>query len=199
MAIVLIAPIHFSFGGDYAQKLNLQGRITWAGGLISLEMILNEGKTHLSFGLLGLKKAISVPEKKAAPKKKRSSGKGPLGNISSFINRQLFTAVKVVLQKLLRALHLHFNLSGLYGFDDPSLTGVMVGTIAALNLDNSSIALDPDFTRAVIDIKGSFRGWFIPLHILAIGIVFLFKKPVRAIWWPKIKFKKKQKEDVQYA
>jgi len=208
LGLLLLAPIHFDIGGEYAESLRFQGRVRWAGGLLSLEILHREGKFYGALGIFGLEKAISIRGGKK-PKSEENiksnklfSQKGDgksVGNISSFLNLQLFTAVKNVFHRLVRALHLGLILSGTYGFEDPSLTGMAVGLLAALNIDNSSIDLSPDFTRAVVDMRGSFKGWIIPLQILVIGIVFLLMKPVRAIWWPKIKFRKKQKEAVQYA
>ncbi len=204
LVIILSVPIHLEFSGEYAEIFNLKGRLRWAGGLLSIEIIRSKGMIYWSFGCLGLKK--SKPKKRkttpgkdarqAAKKKKRANA---FGNLSSFLNPQLFAAVKTLLLKLIKALHLNFNLAGTYGFDDPSLTGFTVGLLAALNTGGRSIDLDPDFTREVVDIRGRIRGWFSPLKLMAIGAVFLLKKPVRAIWWSKIRFHKKQKEAVQYA
>jgi hypothetical protein len=202
LGIILLAPFHFDFGGEYKESLNLQGQVGWAGGLLKIRIIRSEGIFHWSLGFLGLKKSNPVGTRKnISPQKPRAEKKraGSTGNLTSFLNLQLFTAVKVVFRKLVRGLHLRWNLSGIYGFDDPSMTGVMIGVIAALNGGSSSLDLNPDFNRAVVDIRGSIRGWFSPLQILAICIVFALKKPVRAIWWPKIKIRKKQKEALKYA
>jgi len=208
LGIVLLAPFHFDFLGEYAENLSLQGRVRWAGGLLTIEIIRSEGKFDWAVSILGIKRSNPIGEEKTPKEKKPSKSKKERAesrggdsstNISSFLNLQFLTAVKDVFHKLMRTLHLVLNLSGTYGFDDPSLTGVTLGMIAALNRGGNSIDLHPDFIRAVVDIRGSMRGWVIPLQILAVGIVFLLKKPVRAIWWPKIKFRKKQKEAVQYA
>ena len=202
LLLILFAPIHFNFKGEYSHNLNFQGRVGWAGGLLSLEMIRSEGSIYLVLGLLSLRKTIPARERKTPIRTKPLKEKrriNSIGDILSVINRQLFTAVKVVFSKLVRALHLGLNISGTYGFDDPALTGVSMGVIAVLNRGGSSMDLKPDFTGEVVDIRGTIRGWFFPLQILAIGVAFLLKKPVRLIWWSKIKFKRKQKEAVQYA
>jgi hypothetical protein len=208
VGLILLAPIHFDFGGEYTESLTFQGRMRWAGGMLSFAIIRREGIFHWALGIFGLKKpspmsASKTRKSKKPPKREKprtnKEGGNSFGNISSFLNLQLFTAVKDVFHQLVRALHLELNLSGTYGFDDPSLTGVTVGLIAALERGSSSIDLNPDFTRAVIDLRGSLQGWIFPVQILAIGIVFSLMKSVRAIWWPRIKFRKKQKEAVQYV
>ncbi len=207
LGLVLLVPIHFDLLGEYKESLSLQGRVRWAWRVVSLEIIRSEGRFHWTLSLLGLKKVDPKREGEAVKSEKTLKSEKSLekkrgdsiNNLSSFINLQLFTAMKDVLHKFVRALHMRLNLSGMYGFDDPSLTGITVGLIAAFNRGKNSIDLNPDFTREVVDVRGSFKGWFVPLQILAIGLVFLFKKPVRAIWWPKIKLKRKQKEAVKYA
>lgn len=208
LVIILVAPIHFAGRIEYAESFNLQGQVRWAGGLLSIELMRSEGTFHGTWGFLGWQKAISKNEAKSPDSKSPPGSKKPRtpkksshskSDLSAFMNPQLFVALKNVFLKLVQALHLKLQLSGIYGFDDPSLTGVMVGAIAALNRDSSFIDLDPDFTREVVDIRGSIGGWLSPLQIIVIGLGFIFKKPVRAIWWPKIKFRKKQKEAVQYA
>lgn len=200
---ILLVPIHFYFQGGYAQRVNFQGRIRWTGGFLSLDITRSEGKIQTSLGLLGIKKHMSPgagtsrKDQKPSPEKGREKSSG--NNIMDFISRQLFAAVKDLLGKLIRAWHLNINLAGIYGFEDPSLTGIVMGLIATFQYVSGSIDLSPDFTEAVVDIQGSIRGWFVPLQVLVIALVFIFKKPVRALWWPKIKIKRKQKEAVQYA
>lgn len=202
LGLILLPPIHFDAGGEYADRLNLQGRGRWAGGLLSLEIIRSEGRYQCSLGLLGLKKAIPKSEKKTPSSKKPRTRKrraSSNGNILSFVNPSLFFAIKAVLFKLVQALHLGLDLAGTYGFDDPSLTGVTMGVIATLNSGSNAIDLNPDFTKAVVDIRGRIWGWVSPFQIIVIGVGFFLKKPVRAIWWPKIKTRKKQKEAFQYV
>lgn len=202
LVIILLVPFNFGFAGEWVHALRFQGEVGWAGGLLGFKMTYDEGRYNLVLAFLGLRKVMPQRERKTSREKKQSPTKGETksgGGMWKFVNRQLFSAVKMTFSKLVRALHLNLKLFGRYGFDDPSLTGITAGLIAALGRSGSSIELNPDFSEEVVQIRGSAGGWFIPLHILAIGIVFLFKKPVRAVWWSKIKFRKKQKEAVQYA
>jgi hypothetical protein len=208
LGLIILAPLHFEVEGEYAESLSFQGQVRWAGGLLSFAMVRREGTFQWSWSFIGVKMAATEKKgktdkiEKASHRKKPDTQKGKGdsgGSISSYLNPQLFMAVKEVIFKLLRALHLRVNVSGTYGFDDPSLTGMTMGLMSALNSRKNTIDLTPDFTREIFDIRGSMAGWIIPLQILVIAIVFLLMKPVRAIWWPKIKFRKKQKEAVQYA
>lgn len=206
LGVILLVPVHIDFGGEYAQTLSFHGRLKWAGGLLSLDLKHNEGRLELTPGCLGLKKTF----KKAAEEKKQPGGKESRSgkkkrkvqsdSLLSFLNLRLLSAVNKSIRRLLRALHLKVKLSGVYGFDDPSLTGFVLGVMTALGtVKNYSIDLKPEFAGEAVDLRGWIQTWFIPFHILFIVLGLILKRPVRAIWWPKIKNSKKHKEAVQYA
>ncbi|MEA4926883.1 MAG: DUF2953 domain-containing protein [Syntrophomonadaceae bacterium] len=209
VGIVLIAPIRFDLEGELGESLSFKGRVGvgWAGGIFSFNLIHQPGETQGELGILGFKKLIFPKpgkENKPSPDNKKDKDdpkrrRKSKGSLTAFLNLEFFKAVKKGVHKLVRALHLKINLSGVYGFDDPALTGIVLGWIYALNIKNYSINLNPDFTEEVIDLKGSLQGWLIPLQIILTAIGILLMKPVRAIWWPRIKFGKKPKEDVKYA
>jgi hypothetical protein len=202
LLVVLLAPINIDFRGGYAQELKLKGRIGWAGGLLSLEVMRGQGKTSLILGLFGLRKPVSTDKGTDKAKKKPKSQKQrskSTTRLSTFINRELLAAVKAALLKLQRAMHLDLNVSGRYGFDDPSLTGFAMAIMSAVLWSSSTLNFYPDFTGEALDIQGKASGYFIPLQIIIIVLLFLLARPVRAIWWPMIKMRKKQKEAVQYA
>lgn len=206
LGVILLAPVHIDFRGEYAQTLSFHGRLRWAGGLLSLDLRHGEGRLELTPGCLGLKKTLKNAEEKKQPGglklrsgKKKRKGQSEISPLS-FLNLRLLQAVYESIRRLLRALHLNMKLSGVYGFDDPSLTGIVLGVMTALNTGMSySIDLKPEFAGEAVDLRGDIKAWFIPLHILIIGLRLIFKKAVRAIWWPKIKNSRKHKEAVQYA
>ncbi len=203
LALFLLVPIHFDGSFEYAGHLNITGRIRWASGLICFEINRHQEMLCWRLRVLGFRKSGPVRNageergllEKTSSKKRQS---GSPGKIMSYVNRQLLAEIKTVSLKLMRALHLDLNLSGRYGFDDSSLTGYAAAVMAALN-SGSSVNLVPDFSREVLDVRGNLKGWLIPMRIIGIALSFLLKKPVRAIWWPMIKFRKKQKEVFKYA
>jgi len=114
------------------------------------------------------------------------------------LNRSLIASFTHLLRSLVRALHLDVNLSGRYGFEEPDITALAALLIRFLGR-GSVLNLTPDYSQAIADISGYIRGRVIIAQVLGIGMRFLFSKPVRAIWWPKIKFKRKRKEIIQYV
>ena len=203
LLILLLAPIHFDFKGACTQELELQGKISWAGGLLRLEMVRQEVLRKMSLHAAGIRVKFPEQTKRTSPRKKHRHGRKGINphDISSLLNRQLLAAIIALISKLLKALHLDLKVSGIYGFDDPSLTGILTGMTAAVDRRNDFVSLHPDFTGSRLEIEGIFRGWFIPLQLAAIATLFLFQKPVRVIWRPKISFTKKKnhKEVVDYA
>jgi len=202
LVIVLLAPISFDIRGGYFQELHLQGRICWAGGLAGLEVVHSQGKTDVVLGLLCLKIPVSSDKSKTKTRKKTKSHKQhakSAPHFSTIINRRTFSAVKASVNKLKRAMHLDIDVSGTYGFDDPSLTGNVMAILSAFLWNCNTINLCPDFTGTAADIEGKARGYFIPLHIGIIIVLFLLARPIRDIWWPMIRRPKKRKEAVQYA
>lgn len=207
--ILLIAPIDFSLEGELAESLNFQGQVRWARGMLSLNITHRQGKNLLTWSIFGFEKQGSAkPEKETG--KRKDDEKNKHGNakkrkkksntsITSFLNLEFLMAAKKGFYKLMHNLHMQINLSGAYGFDDPSLTGIVMGLVYALKIKNSSININPDFSREVVDLKGRFQGWLVPLQIIVTAVGILLMKPVRAIWWPRIKFRKRQKEAVKYA
>jgi len=114
------------------------------------------------------------------------------------LNRSLIASFTHLLRSLVRALHLDVNLSGRYGFEEPDITALAALLIRFLGR-GSVLNLTPDYSQAIADISGYIRGRVIIAQVLGIGMRFLFSKPVRAIWWPKIKLKRKRKEIIQYV
>lgn len=184
-------------------QLALIGRIKWGNGLLHLEIIHRQGQTNLTFGILGLHRKVSSIRKGTDSNNKKSKVRKPNDKprtrLSSFYNLGFWSQVKTLANRMCGAMHLNVRLAGVFGFDDPSLTGLAAAVIAATLWSSSTVNLNPDFSQEICDLQGSVQGWLIPLHIFIIIIWFLVKKPVRAIWWPMIKKRKKYKEAVQYA
>lgn len=198
----MAVPWRFDFQGSYAElSMGVEGRVSWAWGLLCLDAYNREGGLDLSASLLGYKRQLPPRSSKKPPVQAKPARKGNQGGagIASYINWQVFAAVRAFLQKLRDALHLRLNLSGLYGFDEPDLTGITLGALAMMANTNVRLDLKPDFTRGVLELEGGLQGWLIPLHIIGIVIGFLFKKSIRAIWLSQLKFNKKSKEVPGYV
>lgn len=72
------------------------------------------------------------------------------------------------------------NVSGTYGFDDPSITGVVCGVLSVINstVPNSVINIEPEFEDEVYDLEIKFNGRIIVLIILFKTIRFIFSRGI---------------------
>jgi hypothetical protein len=74
-------------------------------------------------------------------------------------------------------------LYGTYGFDDPSLTGMVSGAAAIIKaiIPNARVGLYPDFTREVLDLDFRAEGSMTVGSLAYQTIKTALKKPVRKI------------------
>jgi hypothetical protein len=81
------------------------------------------------------------------------------------------------------------HLYGTYGFEDPSLTGIICGVTGIIKsiIPHARIHLTPDFTREVIDLDLRAEGSMVIGNLAYQTIRTVLKKPVR-----KVLFKKKK-------
>ena len=75
----------------------------------------------------------------------------------------------------------HVNVSGTYGFDDPSITGIVCGIISIINaaVPNGVINVEPEFEDEVYDIEIKVKGRIIGCIILFKTLRFVMNKEVR--------------------
>jgi hypothetical protein len=204
MLALIVLPWKFDIKGEIGENQLIRGRFKWAGGLLKLEVIAPKAEAVSSLTILGI--TISPGRKNVSPspakKKKKAGPKKDKGmtwkSFSSFVDRQLAQVLYSFARNIIKGLHIKLQLEGKYGFDDPSLTGLIFGLQALLDSDNT-LALQPDFGEAVLDIKLDCQGKIIPLQLFGLSISFVFQKPVRKIWLSLIKNKIKIKEAIEHA
>jgi len=104
------------------------------------------------------------------------------------------TLINEILEYFKRVLNItkpkYLHLYGTYGFDDPSLTGIVCGAAGIIKsiIPNARLALTPDFTQEIIDLDLRAEGSMIMGSLAYQTIRTVLKKPVR-----KVLFKKKKR------
>lgn len=199
---LLIMPFDLTARGEWGNSKYFEARLKWAGGLAAIGFAVREGSfnTTLSIGGLTLwrggkkKKSVARPEKQKPAKKE--NGFSPPKILGLLSDGELFKVGIAFLKRLVRAFRLDIKLSGSYGTDDPALTGILAGLLALINGDKIKLNVQPDFTKAVIDLQGAMRSSVIPAEILGICLNLLWQKPVRRIWLSVIKTKIRFKKEV---
>lgn len=208
---LLSVPLTFNVSGFLRTgERRLEARIAWGWGLLAAAVGISGRKTSFGLRLAGI--TLPVPRKKpgaAGAKKirKKTGRKGErrgfnLSAAGTVLNRKLLAVFLGYIKSLFRSFRLRLRLSGVYGADDPALTGQLAGLVAALRAGNINLDLEPDFSGPILDISGETSGRIVPVAILWFTTRLLLAGPVRKLWWARFKTKfveKKQKEDAQYV
>jgi len=203
---LLIMPFDFAGRGEWGGVKYFEARLKWAGGLAVIVFTGREGSfiTTLSIGGLTLwrggkkKKSLPSPGKQKSAKGKNDFSLRKIIGLLSDV--ELFKVGIAFLRRLVRAFRVDIKLSGRYGADDPALTGLLAGLLALINGDKIKLNMQPDFTDAVLDLRGALQSRVIPVELLGICLNLIWQKPVRRIWVSAIKTKIKfKKEEVQHV
>ena len=208
---LLSVPLSFKARGCLrAEDWRLETSIAWGWGLLAAAIGINGRKTSFRLRLAG----IAIPVSRREPGKVRTKKTGKktrrkgerhgfnLSAVNSVLNRKLLTAVLGYLKGMVGSLRLRLRLSGVYGTDDPALTGMINGLMAALHAEHINLDLDADFSGPILDIAGETSGRMVPIVILWRTMRLLLAEPVRKLWWAQLKTKfnrRKPKEVAQYV
>ena len=208
---LLSVPLTFKAGGCLRpeEKL-LEARIAWGWGVIATTIELKRRKPSFGLRLAGItvpvfRKKSGVAKAKNIRKKverKKERSEFNLSTVFMVLNRKLLTVFLGYIKRLFRSLRLRLHLSGVYGTDDPALTGMIAALFAALRAEHINFDLNADFREPVLDVAGETSGRIVPIEILWLTLCFLMAEPVRKFWWAQFKTKFiriKQKEDAQYV
>jgi len=196
--IVLCLPVAFSGKVHMVEKVMGEGEVVWAWGLVAARLDVREGKTNFSLRLGPLnirprrREEQNEIKKTRKPRHPGQRGKnkrnGPRAvsrwkSIAGFLDNRLIGKAFSFLRRLIRSLNLKFRLEGEYGTGDPALTGYVAGLLAALNSGRGEWSPRPNFTEAILDLRGEFRGRVIPAGLLWHTGGFFLAAPVRRLWW----------------
>jgi hypothetical protein len=199
--ILLLLLIHVNY---YSQVLTADGlkiklALGWAWKLIGINAEV-EGEVYditlriLDRKVYKMKRKETVeeedqPEKKPENKEKGKKGRREL-SIKDFSDRTLIDEALEYIKKVLNiAKPKYLHLYGTYGFDDPSLTGIVCGTVGILKsmIPHGRLGLSPDFSQETIDLDFCVEGSMMVGSLAYQTLRTVLKKPVR-----KIIFKKKK-------
>lgn len=218
--LLLTMPIAFRAGGVISPGgLGVEARVAWGWGLFAATVMKKGNETSIRLGLAGI--PLSLPRRKPGKagggdlKKKAGDGKikkkagrdGKTGRfglstVGAVLNRKLLNAVLEYVKRLLGSLRVRLRLSGVFGADDPALTGAILALMAALHAENINLDLNADFSGPVLDVNGEISGRVVPIVILWLTIRLFLAEPARKIWWALLKSKlakTKTKEVAQHV
>jgi len=199
---LLSLPLTFkAMGCLRTEEQQLEVRVAWGWGLLAAAFGIRGRKTSFGLRLAGIALPVSgkKPEKTRAKKirektvkktgRKRERQGFNFFLLSEVLNRKLLAAVTGYLKSIFRSFRLSLQVSGVYGADDPALTGLVAGLTTSLRADHLHIDLEPDFSGPVLDVAGEMSGRVVPVVILLLTTLLFLAEPVRKIWWSRLKTK----------
>ncbi|MCC8015762.1 MAG: DUF2953 domain-containing protein, partial [Eubacterium sp.] len=128
------------------------------------------------------------PEKaKISDQDGEKTDSGLMGTINSILavenKRDIISClVKNILYLLKKQKIKAFRLKALFGFEDPSLTGKILGLLYTLNIPlKNGVEITPDFERAVFEADANIKGRGNLFYIAVTAVKILLNKNVRKL------------------
>ncbi|URZ14627.1 DUF2953 domain-containing protein [Clostridium felsineum] len=162
-------------------SLDIDSKITLLFGIIKIKFIRKDNKLNFGIYLFGKKlKFKKKSNKKKQKEKKKSKRKIKWVNILSNIIEYFKEIINILKPKV-------FKVEGVYGFYDPSLTGITTGIIPILKsvLPLSNVKLQPVFEEEALDIEVEVTGYIIPMVMIVDTLKFILNKEVRKVIFKK--------------
>ena len=198
---LLLLLIPFSYTGQVmtTEGFRVQLMLGWAWKLLGINAEIEGEDYDITLRVLNrrvykLKTGADrekEEEAKKQPEKKETDKKDKKGlGFKELTDR---TLIKEILEYFKLVLNIakpkYMHLYGTYGFEDPSLTGIVCGISGIVKgiIPNARIHLTPDFTREVMDLDLRAEGSMVMGSLAYQTVRTVLKKPVR-----KILFRKKK-------
>jgi hypothetical protein len=188
--LLLLLVVPFSFSAQFRRDgiNHFAASVYWLWGGVSLQAENTSGTfkagpfTAKKFSFKRDSKAAKH-KKKDQPEKTHRSTKS--SNIKQYLDAALISAFLKSLFQAWAALSLRAEGRAVFGFEDPSLTGMVCGLLAAAGLyyRHTALTLTPDFLEPGLAGYLSIQGRFTVGRLLFIVFKFLLSQPVRRLWW----------------
>jgi hypothetical protein len=197
LVALLMVPINFYGQGYVTDIFTGEIGLDWAGGLIAARWVLPsqpETRSTLRMGpwVKTTAKSPGKPRRSKDKSRGQDSSKFDLNVVKNALDKQVFLEILIFVKSMWQSLRLCLDLEGRYGTDDPATTGFIAAFIGIFNHSNS-LRLTPQFAEAGLNLSGNVRGRFIPGQLIWSVGRFLFKKPIRKVWWLMIRKKNSNK------
>lgn len=181
---LLFVPFDYNFNGYVNESIYGKGIAKWLFGLTKFTIYKEKEESHIKvkFNFCGLSMPVSKIKKiniKNEDKKKNSKKSS---NRRIKITKKLIGICYKYFKDMMNIVKpKHVNVSGTYGFDDPSITGIVCGIISIINaaVPNGVINVEPEFEDEVYDIEIKVKGRIIGCIILFKTLRFVMNKEVR--------------------
>lgn len=187
---LLAIPFEYNFDGYVNESIYGKGIVKWLFGLTRFTVYKEKEESNIKvkFSLCG----FGLPVNKSKNDNKKNNKKNKNKDKKKDKRKSSQRKTKIT-KKLIGICYEYFkdivniikpryiNVSGVYGFDDPSITGIVCGIISIINstIPNSIINVEPEFEDEVYDLKVNVSGRIIGFVILFRTLRFIMNKEVR--------------------
>lgn len=178
--LFLIVPFEYKFNTIINEEIKVNSNILFLKKFLKFT-VTYENKQHLLsitvMGLRVIRKNLITPVKKIKEKdlkKKKSSF-----NIKDYIEKEFLNDSINYFKDIINIIKpKRIKMSGIYGFEDPSFTGITCGIIPLISnlIPSSDINLQPVFDDEIIDISGDINGRISLLIATIKTLKFIMKK-----------------------
>lgn len=194
LMIILFIPFKYFMNGKIDDSIGGSAEVRWIFGLVKVIVYKYEDEPQIKISICGLnvysRKLIEESNEKkvekASKKKRKKKEFKSKRNIGRNLLVEFFNYFKDIINIVKPK---HFRISGAYGFEDPSLTGILLGIISAIKgvVPKAKIDVGPDFEEETINIQVEIYGDIKVYEICYRTIKLIIKKEVRKILFKKSK------------
>lgn len=194
--LLLLIPVSYSGQVDTYGGFKAEVAVGWAWRLLGIKAEM-EGEAY-NMNLLLFNRRIyrikgnkaekqeAASEEKEKKEETREKKKGREFGIRDILDKALITEIKEYFKRMLGILKpKYIHLYGTYGFDDPSVTGMISGVAGIIKgmFPHARVSLSPDFTQEILELDFRAEG-----SVVIGGLAFqtlrtALRKPVRRIWF----------------
>lgn len=193
--LILLIIIPFNYSGQLLAAGGVKAQISfgWAWRLLGINAEIEGEAVDISLRILdrkvlrlkGGKREEAEEEQEQNPQKEEKEKKREkkLG-IRDFADKELIQEVWDYFKRILGiAKPKYFHLYGIYGFDDPFLTGIVSGAAGIIRsmVPDAKLSLTPDFTQEILDLDIRAEGSMTVGSLAWQTLRTALKKPVRRI------------------
>jgi hypothetical protein len=186
LLLILFIPFEYFLNGKINDSAEAKAEIRWTFGLIKIIICKYEDKPQVNIIICGLgiynkkltKGNNEKKQKKLSKHEKTKKESKPKRNIGKNLILELFKYFKDIINIVKPK---YFRISGVYGFEDPSLTGMLLGIISMIKgaVPNAQIYINPVFEEETINIEAEIYGNIKVCVICYRTLKLLIKKDVR--------------------
>lgn len=199
LLLLLLIPFNYSGRVTAADSFKAKAAVGWAWKLLGINAELEGEAVDITFRVFdkplykfkSMEAQVPEEQEEKAPQQKDKGKKGGKGISFKDITDKAF--INEILEYFKRVLSIakpkYLHLYGTYGFEDPSLTGMLCGVTGVIKgiIPHARLHLTPDFTQEIMDLDFRVEGSMAVGSLAYQTIRTMLKKPVR-----KILFRKKK-------